>query len=139
MKGLLFVLLPLVAVASPIVVDTIHNDAAPLLSSSNAVEIPDNYIIVFKKHVTSTSALAHHSWVQDIHFEAENTKMELRKRSQIPMMVEDMFAGLKHTYDIAGSFLGYSGHFDESVVERIRRHPDVSTIASEQFPVDVAG
>ena len=134
MKGFLFALLPLVVVASPILVDTIHNDAAPLLSSSNSVEIPDNYIIVFKKDVTSESALVHHSWVQDIHYETENTKTELRKRSQIPMMVDDVFTGLKHTYDIAGSFLGYSGHFDESVIERVRRHPDVSIVARELFP-----
>ena len=128
MKGLLAVsLLPLLASASPIFVDTIHNEAAPILSSSNSKEVPDSYIVVFKKEVTHTSAAAHHDWVQDLHFETENTKTELRKRSQIPMM--DTFGGLRHTYNIAGSLLGYSGHFDEDVIEQVRRHPDVSMAA----------
>ena len=38
-----------------------------------------------------------------------------------------MFEGMKHTYDIAGKVLGYSGHFDDEVMEQVRRHPDVST------------
>lgn len=126
MKGwsLILSLLPLLASTSPIVgIDTIHNGIAPLLSSSESKEIPGSYIIVFKKEVSAASVFAHHSWVQDQHEEIENTKRELRKRDQIPLGI---FSGLKHTFDIAGSLLGYSGHFDENVIERIRRHPDVS-------------
>lgn len=48
--------------------------------------------------------------------------MELRKRSQAPISI---FSGLKHTFDIAGDVLGYAGHFDQDVIERVRRHPDV--------------
>ncbi|KAL2002468.1 hypothetical protein VTN02DRAFT_6735 [Thermoascus thermophilus] len=128
MKGFLGLsLLPLLTAASPVVVDSIHNSAAPLLSSSNAKQVPDSYIVVFKKHVTAESAAAHHSWVQDIHLDHENQRMELRKRSQFPF-TDDAFEGLKHTYNIAGSLLGYSGHFDESVIEQIRRHPDVDFV-----------
>ncbi|KAL2220139.1 serine protease [Thermoascus aurantiacus ATCC 26904] len=128
MKGILGLsLLPLLTAASPVVVDSIHNGAAPVLSSSNAKEIPDSYIVVFKKHVTPESAAAHQSWVQDIHLEFENQRTELRKRSQFPFR-DDAFGGLKHTYNIAGSLLGYSGHFDESVIEQIRRHPDVDFV-----------
>lgn len=126
MKGLFSLsLLPLVAVASPIVVDSIHNDAAPILSSTSATEVPDSYIVVFKKHVTSASAASHQSWVQDVHQVTETKKM--RKRSQFPFK-NDVFDGLKHTYDIPGSLLGYSGHFDEDVIEQVRRHPDVDYI-----------
>lgn len=134
MKGLLSLsLLPLLTVASPVVVDSIHNGAAPVLSSSNSKEVPDSYIIVFKKHVNSASAAAHHSWVQDLHLQSEMERMELRKRSQFPLM-NDAFEGLKHTFDIAGSLLGYSGHFDENVIEQIRRHPDVSWNDYSQAP-----
>lgn len=130
MKGILGLsLLPLLTAASPIMTSTIHHDAAPILSSSNAEEIPDSYIIVFKDHVDSASASAHHSWVQDIH----SQHSELRKRSQFPF-AGDVFAGLKHTFDIAGSFLGYSGHFDENVIEAIRRHPDVSPSCCNDTP-----
>lgn len=55
--------------------------------------------------------------------EIEAAKSHLAKRSQLPIIT---FGGLKHTYNIAGSLLGYSGHFDEDVIERVRRHPDVS-------------
>jgi cerevisin len=127
MKGYHFILslLPLLAFASPLVtIDTIHNGAAPLLSSLESKEIPDSYIIVFKKQISPAAAFAHHSWVQIQHEEIENMKRELRKRDQIPMAI---FGGLGHTFDIAGGLLGYSGHFDQDVIERIRRHPDVST------------
>lgn len=115
------------AAASPVLVSSIHNDAAPILSASNAKEIADNYMIVFKDHVTHNLAAEHHGWVQGLHEQAQAAKTELRKRSQTPM-VDDIFSGLKHTYNIAGSLMGYSGHFDEDVIEQIRRHPDVSLL-----------
>ncbi|KAJ9192282.1 hypothetical protein DTO166G4_428 [Paecilomyces variotii] len=127
MKAVLGLLLPLLAAASPVIVDSIHNGAAPVLSSANAKEVPDSYIVVFKKHVTAEAAAAHHSWVQDIHSDVENQRMELRKRSQFPFQ-DEMFEGLKHTYNIAGQLMGYSGHFDDSVIEQVRRHPDVEYI-----------
>ena len=116
-------LLPLLASASPVVIDTIHNEAAPVLSSTQATEIPDSYIVVFKKDITHASAASHHDWVQDQHVEIETTKRSLNKRSQFPI---NSFGGLRHTFNIAGGLLGYSGHFDEEVIERVQRHPDVS-------------
>jgi hypothetical protein len=98
---------------------------APLIQSVNAKHIPNSYIVKFKDHVKHHHAAAHHAWVNDLHVQTESRKLELRKRSQIPS-VDDVFEGLKHTYNIAGSFLGYSGHFDDAVLEQLRRHPDVS-------------
>lgn len=116
------------AAASPMLhVGTIHNDAAPILSSTQSKEIADNYMIVFKKHVKHENTKDHHDWVQSIHTKSQNDRMELRKRSQFPVTT-DVFEGLKHTYNIAGGILGYSGHFDEETIEAIRRHPDVSTL-----------
>ncbi|KAL8647283.1 MAG: hypothetical protein Q9210_005649 [Variospora velana] len=124
MKGLFAALaaLPLLASSSPVISRSIHNDAAPVLSSTQAQQIPDSYIVVFKKHVSHTAATAHHSWVQDQHVEIAKTKRELSKRSLTT------FGGLKHTYNIPGGLLGYSGHFDEDVIEQVRRHPDVEYI-----------
>lgn len=125
MKGLFaaFAALPLLASSSPVISGrTIHNEAAPVLSSTQALEIPDSYIVVFKKHVSHNAAVAHHSWVQDQHVEVAKSKRGLSKRSQIPLTT---FGGLKHTYNIPGGILGYSGHFDEEVIEQVRRHPDV--------------
>lgn len=132
MRGLIgFSLLPLLASSAPTFsTETIHEGAAPLLSSSNSVEVPDSYIVVFKKHVSEAAASEHHSWVQDIHLESENVRTELRKRGQFPITA-DIFEGIKHTYNIAGDFLGYSGHFDDSVIEKVRRHPDVEYVEKD--------
>lgn len=118
-------LLPLLASASPVSVGTIHKDAAPILSSVNSKEVPNSYIVVFKKHVKHTDAAKHHDWVQTLHLSSQDARTELRKRSQLPMAADE-FEGLKHTYNIAGALLGYSGHFDDETIEQVRRHPDVS-------------
>ena len=124
MKGLIVLsLVPLLASASPVFsVDTIHNEAAPILSSIESQTIPDSYIVVFKKDIPHATINAHHDWVQTQHVEVEKAKRALHKRSQTPLSV---FDGFKDAFNIAGSVLGYSGHFDEDVIERVRRHPDV--------------
>lgn len=127
MRGLIsFSLLPLLASAAPTFnTETIHGEAAPVISATNAVEVPDSYIVVFKKHVSEKTASEHHDWVQSVHSEGETQRTELRKRGQFPI-TSDIFEGLKHTYKIGSDFLGYSGHFDDSVIEKVRNHPDVS-------------
>lgn len=126
-------LLPLLAAGSPVLVETIHKDAAPIISSSNAKEIPDSYMVVFKQHVSHAAALAHHSWIQDIHLTKQVNKQELRKRSIISSDEDTIFEGLRHTYNIPGGLLGYAGHFDGDVIEQVRRHPDVSTLIYPSF------
>ncbi|KAG9237944.1 putative subtilisin-like proteinase Spm1 [Amylocarpus encephaloides] len=132
MRGLIALsVLPLLASSAPTLnTETIHSDAAPLLTSSNAEVVPDSYIVVFKKHVSESSASDHHSWVQNIHSENEGVRTELRKRSQFPITT-DIFEGLKHTYNIGAEFLGYSGHFDDEVIEQVRRHPDVEYVEKD--------
>ena len=125
MRGLIALALAATAAAAP-AVSTIHGDAAPILSSTNAEVIPNSYIIKFKSHVTESSANNHQSWIQKIHASKEDERVELRKRGQLPLGLDDVFRGLKHTYKVGQGFMGYSGHFDESVIEEVRRHPDVS-------------
>lgn len=137
MKGAVLALLPLLAVATPVIRtdrfadsdsyshESIHGDSAPLLSSVEAKEIPDSYIVVFKDHVDHSKASNHHAWVQDLHLNVQTNKNELRKRSQ-SSFADSVYDGLKHTYNIGGSLMGYSGHFDEDVIEAVRKHPDVS-------------
>jgi len=130
MKGALSLLsLPLLAAASPVFKTGVSDEVAPLIAHDNAQLIPDNYIVVFKKHVKSKEhAEKHHTWVQDLHASSEVRRTELRKRSETPF-TDSIFSGLKHTYSI-GSLMGYSGHFDEDVLESIRNHPDVSLSAT---------
>ncbi|KAF2154704.1 vacuolar serine protease [Myriangium duriaei CBS 260.36] len=133
MKGALSLLaMPLLAAASPMLKTTVFDDSvAPLLSSENAKHIPDSYIVVLKKHVTHSLAAEHHEWVNEVHLAVQNKKRSVSKRSQFPV-VDSIFGGLKHTYNIAGSVMGYSGHFDEDVIEQIRKHPDVEFIEKDQ-------
>ncbi|ROV95397.1 hypothetical protein VMCG_08514 [Cytospora schulzeri] len=110
---------------------TIHNEAAPLLSSSNADAIPNRYIIKFKKHVTDSHASDHHTWLNSVHTtNQELRELELRKRGEYPL-VDDVFEGLKHTYKIGGAFMGYAGHFDDATIEQIRTHPDIEAIEQD--------
>ena len=122
------------ALAAPFSTETIHKDAAPVISSTNAETVPDSYIVVFKKHVDEDAASTHQLWVKDAHVSSESTRAELRKRSHYPV-TENIFEGIKHTYNIAGGFLGYSGHFDEDIIEKVRRHPDVSDPFSSTSPI----
>lgn len=104
-------------------IETIHQGSAPVLSSLHADVVPDSYIIKFKDGVDEAKADQHHAWVQDIHEGDEEERFELRKRNLGPSV--DAFSGTKHTYNFGG-FKGYSGHFHESVIEKVRNHPDVS-------------
>ena len=126
MRSVISLALAAVAASSPVIIDTVHKDAAPIHSSSNAKTIANSYMIVFKKHVNDATASAHHSWVQDVHLQTQTYRTELKKRSTTSFQ-EEIFEGLKHTYSIPG-LMGYSGHFDEDVIEKIRRHPDVEYI-----------
>lgn len=124
MRGFLSVLsLVTVASAAPswFSTETINDGSAPVLSSAGAEDIPNSYIVRFKDHVTDSSAGVHHSWVQQLHGDREDDRLELRKRGGV-----DAFRGLGHTFKIGGSFLGYSGHFDDETIEQVRNHPDVS-------------
>lgn len=132
MKGASVLFLAALAVASPSVsVETVHDGAAPLLESTGADTIPGHYIIKFKKDVTGSSISDHHSWVQQIHGEGEQRRLELRKRGLD--VSNDVFSGIKHTYSIGDGFLGYSGQFDEDVIEQVRRHPDIEFIEKDSM------
>ncbi|RMD42830.1 hypothetical protein DV735_g2265, partial [Chaetothyriales sp. CBS 134920] len=121
--------LPLLAAGMPLMLDSINADWAPITAALNAKEVPDSYMVIFKDHVTESAAGAHHSWVQSIHSETASVKMELRKRSQTPIQ-DTIYQGLKHVYSMPG-LKGYSGHFDEDVIEKVRQHPDVAYIEKD--------
>ncbi|ENH63977.1 Subtilisin-like proteinase Spm1 [Fusarium oxysporum f. sp. cubense race 1] len=126
MKSALTLSMAAVASAASFSVGTVHDKAAPILSSIDAETIPDSYIIKFKDHVDHAAASDHHMWVQDTHKQGETERLELRKRS-VPF-TDKTFSGLKHTFDIGDAFKGYAGHFDESMIEKVRNHPDVEFI-----------
>lgn len=125
MRSVIALSMAAVAQASTFQIGTIHEKSAPVLSSVEANAIPDAYIIKFKDHVGEDDASKHHDWIQSIHSNGEQERLELRKRSNI-FGGDDAFDGLKHTFKIGDGFKGYAGHFHESVIEQVRNHPDVS-------------
>ncbi|RMZ91037.1 hypothetical protein DV736_g1747, partial [Chaetothyriales sp. CBS 134916] len=129
MKTVALSALPLLAAGTPMIIDSINADSAPLTTALNAKEVPDSYMVIFKDHVTEAAAGAHHNWVQSIHSEVSSVKMELRKRSQTPIQ-DTIYQGLKHVYSMPG-LKGYSGHFDEDVIEQVRKHRDVAYIEKD--------
>lgn len=125
MRGLLSLsLLPLLAAASPLLFESAEDNAAPIFSSSQSDELPDSYIVVFKKGVSHVDAVEHHDWINNLHVQSEAARS--KQKRDLSDLVFSTFEGLKHTYNIPGGLLGYSGHFDESVIESVRRHPQVS-------------
>ncbi|KOS16862.1 Subtilisin-like proteinase Spm1 [Escovopsis weberi] len=130
MRTVLALSVAAVAQASSFKIGTIHDNSAPILSSIDANAIPDAYIIKFKDHVDDSAATDHHSWVQDIHGEGEQQRLELRKRN---IGNVEAFSGLKHTFKIGKSFRGYAGHFHEDIIEKVRNHPDVEYIERDSI------
>lgn len=127
MKSVIALSVAAVASAASFSTETIHHDSAPILDATNVNSIPGAYIIKFKDHVDTNKAKSHHAWVEDIHNGGEDERLELRKRSSIPSL-DDVFAGMKHTFDLGDKFKGYAGHFHDDVIEQIRNHPDVEMI-----------
>ncbi|ATY62398.1 serine protease [Cordyceps militaris CM01] len=121
-----------IAQASSFKIGTIHHDSAPILDATHANTIPGAYIIKFKEHVDEPKVKSHHAWVSDIHGDGQQQRLELRKRG-IFDSAEDAFAGVKHSFDLGSAFRGYSGHFDDAVIEQIRNHPDVEAIERDSI------
>jgi len=61
-----------VAASPSLSAETIHDGAAPILSSTDAETIPGHYIIKFKKDASEASVAEHHSWIQQLHSEAKS-------------------------------------------------------------------
>ncbi|KAL6872090.1 serine protease-like protein [Trichoderma novae-zelandiae] len=132
MRSVVALSIAAVAQASTFQIGTIHENSAPVLSTVEANAIPDAYIIKFKDHVGEADATKHHDWIQSIHTNVEQERLELRKRSNI-FGADGVFDGLKHTFKIGDGFKGYAGHFHESVIEQVRNHPDVEYIERDSI------
>lgn len=134
MRSIAALSLAAVAQAASFSTETIHSDAAPILSSIDAEHVPDSYIIKFKDHVDHSAATEHQTWIQTVHDGAVTDQyLELRKRGD-DGLVGKVFNGMKHTFSIGEEFKGYAGHFHPDVIEQIRSHPDVRDPALSNPP-----
>ncbi|KAF3935150.1 Cerevisin [Dactylellina cionopaga] len=119
---------PVLTCASPISDSTVVNHVT-LLSSTSAAkhEIPNSYIVVFKKDVDDNIFDTHQIWIQ------ETQATSLKKRIQIPLSGKpsSFLSGFKHSFNINDGFKGYAGSFDESTINLIRSHPDVEYVEED--------
>ncbi|KAG0236750.1 serine protease [Actinomortierella wolfii] len=91
---------------------------APVITSMDAEAIPDSYIVVFKEGVQASE---HSAWVSNLH------KRDLSTNG----MWDEFVSGINHVFDM-GSFQGLSGRFRPSVLEEIRKNPNVDYIERNQ-------
>ncbi|RKF81927.1 Alkaline protease 2 [Golovinomyces cichoracearum] len=82
-----------------------------LSSRQYSVNALNPYIFVLKENISEASITEHISWLRTIQSQAEKQRTELRKHSQ--SSINGLPSGIKHMYNIAGIFRGYSGDFDE--------------------------
>lgn len=98
------------------------------ITQPGTVSIPDSYIVIFRDNVTDVDAATHQDWVHDLQL---YTTMKRKESPDDPQSVikSKSFGGLRHTYNFAGGFLGYSGHFEPEVIGKVQKHPDVSSFS----------
>ena len=78
--------------------------------------IPNEYIVVFKPHVTSQQRSAHRAWAAEKHFSVLST----RGRGQAT-------TGLLHKFNILnGQCAGYVAHVPEDVIQQINDTDEVT-------------
>jgi len=102
----------------------------------NALSVPtfagtqDAFIVVFKESTTRATIVFHLEWLKYIHFKKETLGISLRDRAPIR-------GGVKHTFDIGGTFLGYSGQFDGHIIEQVAQTPEVRPSQNPCHPFGV--
>jgi len=85
-------------------------NVAPLYSSIDAEEVPDNYIVVFKDNVNIMNSSKHTTWLLNL---LQTSSSESEEK-------------INHIFDIKSQFRGYSGKFTQDTIEKIRTSDEVN-------------
>jgi cerevisin len=86
---------------------------APLLASENAELIPNQYVVVLKKDLSPNDVEAHHNLLAAMIQGEPNTNAMI------------------HVYETSG-LMGYAGTFSPSVLDQIRKQPQVEFVEQDQ-------
>eukprot|EP00833_Pecoramyces_ruminatium_P001815 jgi/Orpsp1_1/1175847/evm.model.c7180000055443.1 len=92
-------------------------NVAPLYSSVDAEEVPDNYIVVFKENVNIMNSNKHTTWLLNL---LQTTPSESDEK-------------INHIFDLHSQFRGYSGKFTEETIEKIRTSDEVAYVERDQI------
>ncbi|KAJ3394888.1 serine protease [Entophlyctis sp. JEL0112] len=108
---------------------------APAASPIPGAPIPNQYIVVFKKHVDPDAALAHENWL--------TTLMTTTPLTPNPLVVQDDDTGVSSIakpfpdFDIIrryalSSFKGYTARIPEIVAKSLKKLPEVAYVEQDQ-------
>lgn len=95
-----------------------------LTSFSSLEDVAASYVVVLRGGLQGEIVRSHLEWVERIHLEKSYWKAKLRKQSRFQDADHDI-KRVKHTYNIGGGLVGYSGYFDESLIKRIDQCTEV--------------
>lgn len=106
--------------AKPLSYQDPNNNIAPLYISPEAEMIANSYIVILKDDLKSHEIKEHATWISSLAQKSnDNFKMSDWLNPHASM------AGIEHVYDTP-NLKGYSGKFDDQVLEAIRQSDDVS-------------
>jgi hypothetical protein len=109
--------------SSTFIYSNIHVTAINAISQPTT---PKTYIVIVRDHLSSEIRDSHHRWLEQTISRYNVRGGSEQSRAQIPFELKDsQISGLKHTYNINEQLVGYSGHFDDGLIEEIRRNTDV--------------
>lgn len=92
---------------------------APIVESRGQIEsVPGKYIVTFKSGLQAEQIDAHTTWASKVH------KRNLERRG---LGERDQFSGIEKNFKI-NKFAAYSGSFDETTIEEIRKSQDVCSL-----------
>jgi cerevisin len=106
--------------AKPLSYQDPNNNIAPLYISPDAEAIANSYIVVLKDNLKSHEIKEHATWISSL-----TAKSNEKFRMSDWLNPHTAAAGIEHVYDTP-NLKGYSGKFDDQVLEAIRQSDDVS-------------
>ena len=109
--------------AKPLSYQDANNNLAPLYLSPEAEVIAKSYIVVLKNHLSVDDIKEHAGWIKSISSSSESSRQKLSDW----LNPHAATAGIEHVYDTP-NLKGYSGKFDDNVLEAIRQSEDVSAV-----------
>lgn len=118
-------------------IDLVHpSQMAPLFSGDREI-ISNKYIIVFKEDVEMNQADFHKEWVALQHLNSMQESDDNGPQEFLQSVGHH--GGIADSFHIANGLSGYFGHFLDSTIDLIRRHPAVkfvekdSTVHASEF------
>ncbi|KAI9481646.1 MAG: serine protease 1 [Benjaminiella poitrasii] len=117
------------ASAKPLSYQDPNNLVAPLYVSPEAEIIQDSYIVVLKNDLQSHEIKEHAEWISALAMTSARTETVDESDWLNPHITK---AGIRHVYDTP-YLKGYSGRFDNQVLEAIRQSDDVAYVEHDSM------